>query len=241
MPAATSTLATPTPTQAPTDLPLTGEQRGPTGPTEVASVVRVVDGDTIVVSIGGRDERLRYIGVDTPETVDPNSPVGWMGPEATAANRELVERREVVLEKDVSEVDRFDRLLRYVWLREPTGWLLVNAELLRRGYAQVVTYPPDVKYVELYLDAQAEARDAGRGLWGAAPPAAPPLAQPSASRAPFVGEQPGACDPSYPTVCIPPSPPDLDCPDITERRFDVLPPDPHRFDGDHDGMGCERD
>jgi micrococcal nuclease len=88
-----------------------------------------------------------------------------------------------------------------------------------------------VKYVDLYLTAQSLARDAGRGLWGDAEQSADPAptALPS-----------GGCDPSYPTVCIPPPPPDLDCGDIPHRRFTVLPPDPHRFDGDGNGIGCER-
>lgn len=200
----------------------------PIGPTERATVVRVVDGDTIVIDRGYGDERLRYIGVDTPETVAPGSPVEWMGPEASTANKRLVEGREVVLERDVSEVDRFGRLLRYVWLEDPsrpTGWTFVNLELVASGFAQVVTYPPDVRFVDLYLAAQQTARDGGLGLWGAAP-------EPTTS----IGD---GCDPAYPTVCIPPPPPDLDCGEISFRRFTVLPPDPHRFDSDHDGIGCE--
>ena len=74
----------------------------PTGPTETATVVRIVDGDTIVVDRGHGTEKVRYIGMDTPETVKPGSPVEWMGPEATAANTAIVAGREVVLERDVS-------------------------------------------------------------------------------------------------------------------------------------------
>jgi micrococcal nuclease len=167
----------PTPTDQPaaTDQPAPTDQRtpaadfAPTGPTQEARVVRVVDGDTIRVELDGEEYRLRYIGMDTPETVRPGTPVEWMGPEATEANRRLVEGRSVVLEKDVSETDRFGRLLRHVWVREGDGWLLVGLELLRQGYAQVTTYPPDVKYVELFLEAQREAREAGRGLWGDPP------------------------------------------------------------------------
>jgi micrococcal nuclease len=147
--------------------PTTGQ--APTGPTREALVVRVVDGDTIVVRLGGEDRRLRYIGMDAPETVRPDHPVEWMGPEASEANRRLVEGRSVVLEKDVSETDRFGRLLRHVWLRDGDEWLLVNLELVRLGYAQVTTFPPDVKYVELLLDAEREARDAERGLWADGP------------------------------------------------------------------------
>jgi micrococcal nuclease len=141
----------------------------PGGPTETALVVRIVDGDTIVVRLGGQDRRLRYIGMNTPETVKPNSPVEWLGHEASEANRALVEGRTVVLEKDVSETDRFGRLLRYVWLVDGDRWTLVDLELVARGFAQVETDPPDVKYAERFRAAQRIARDTGIGLWGPSP------------------------------------------------------------------------
>jgi micrococcal nuclease len=111
--------------------------------------------------------------MDTPETVKPNSPVEWLGPEASDANRALVERRTVVLEKDVSETDRFGRLLRYVWLVDGERWTMVDLELVARGFAQVETYPPDVKYAERFVAAQRIARDAGIGLWNPSPSSAP--------------------------------------------------------------------
>ena len=140
----------------------------PTGVTEEARVVRVIDGDTIVVDRGQGDERLRYIGMDTPETVKPGTTVEWMGRESAEANRVLVEGTTVVLEKDVSETDRFDRLLRHVWLNN-AGWRLVGLELIRAGYARVSTFPPDVKYVDIYLAVQIDAREHDRGLWGTGP------------------------------------------------------------------------
>ena len=105
---------------------------GPNGPTESATVVRVVDGDTIVVDRGRGEEKLRYIGIDTPETVKPGSPVEWMGPEASAANKALVAGRHVTMEKDVSETDQYGRLLRYVWL---DGTTMVNAVLAEQKWA----------------------------------------------------------------------------------------------------------
>ncbi len=141
----------------------------PSGPTETAPVVRVVDGDTIVVRLDGQDRRLRYIGMNTPETVKPNSPVEWLGREASEANRALVEGRTVVLEKDVSETDRYGRLLRYVWLVDGDRWTLVDLELVARGFAQVETDPPDVRYADRFVAAQRIARDAGIGLWGPSP------------------------------------------------------------------------
>ncbi len=231
-PTATARAASPSPTgptaPSPSKEPALG--LAPTGPTETALVLRVIDGDTIEVDRGRGPEKVRYIGVDTPETVNPGSPVEWMGPEASAANRALVDGREVVLERDVSETDRYGRLLRYVWLHEGAAWTLVNLALVSTGYAAVVTYPPDVKYVDLYLAAQREAREAGRGLWGE-----PPASAPAATSA--AGD--GSCDPAYPEVCIAPPPPDLDCGDVPFRRFRVLALDPHRFDRDHDGIGCE--
>jgi len=228
---------TTTPTTAATPAPL---GVAPLGPTERATVLRVVDGDTIEIDRGRGPEKVRYIGIDTPETVDPSRPVEWMGREASAANAALVEGRTVVLERDVSETDRYGRLLRYVWIEDPSvpgGWLFVNLALVAAGFAQVATYPPDVRYAELFLAAQAEARAAERGLWGPRPTPTPTLA-PTPKPTPTALAT-GDCDPAYPTVCIPPPPPDLDCGDIPYRRFEVLPPDPHRFDGDHDGIGCE--
>ena len=130
---------------------------------EEASVVNVVDGDTIDVLIGGRELRVRYIGVDTPETVDPRRPVGCFGREASERNRRLVEGRSVGLERDVSETDQYGRLLRYVWV----DGQMVNAALVEEGYATAATYPPDVRYAELFAALEVQAREAGRGLWGA--------------------------------------------------------------------------
>jgi endonuclease YncB( thermonuclease family) len=212
----------------------------PTPPANLlaATVIEVIDGDTIRVSLDGQVASVRLIGVDTPETVDPNSPVMCYGPEATAFTRDQIARagNRVLLEKDISETDRYGRLLRYVWLDHPDGRRMLNYELVAQGYAQVVTYPPDVKYADLFLQAQREARDQGRGLWGACEEFGVPIETPT----PEPTEPPGGdCHPSYPTVCIPSPPPDLDCPDIPYRRFTVRPPDPHRFDGDGDGIGCE--
>lgn len=150
-------------TWTPTPLPASAARPTATPVRAPARVVRVVDGDTIVVAIDGEEYRVRYIGIDTPETVHPDKPVEWMGPEASAANKALVEGKTVYLEKDISETDQYDRLLRYVFLEDGT---FVNAELVRLGYAQVSTYPPDVRYVDLYLEMQRAAQAAGRGLWG---------------------------------------------------------------------------
>ena len=126
-------------------------------------VVRVVDGDTIqVCCIGWKREKVRYIGVDTPETHHPMRGVEPFGKEAAEANRKLVDGKTVRLEFDVQEQDRYGRLLAYVYLEEGT---FVNAWLVENGYAVVMTIPPNVKHQELFLKLQRKAREARRGLW----------------------------------------------------------------------------
>lgn len=125
-------------------------------------VTRVIDGDTIEIEGG---ERVRYLGIDTPETVDPNRPVQCFGKEASAKNKELVEGEYVRLERDITDRDKYGRLLRYVYVDDK----LVNLELVREGFAFIFTLPPDVKYQDQILAAQQEAREAKRGLWGDCP------------------------------------------------------------------------
>ncbi len=128
-----------------------------------AQVVRVIDGDTIqVCCIFGDREKVRYIGVDTPETHHPMKGIEPFGKEASEANRKLVDGKTVRLEFDVQQVDRYKRLLAYVYLEDDT---FVNAWLVEHGYAQVMTVPPNVKHQALFLKLQREAREASRGLW----------------------------------------------------------------------------
>jgi micrococcal nuclease len=146
---------------------------GPIGPVTRALVSRVIDGDTIEVMINGRRDRVRYIGIDAPESVKPNTPVQPFALAAAAANRRLVAGRTVLLERDVSERDRFDRLLRYVWLESGGTRTMVNLVLVEDGFAHAVTFPPDVRYVDLLRAAERSARMAGRGLWAEASGAGP--------------------------------------------------------------------
>ena len=124
-----------------------------------AFVERAVDGDTVVLSGG---ERVRYTGVDTPELHHPTKPVQWYAREAKEFNRHLVEMKKVRLEFDVVRRDKYGRLLAYVYLPDGT---FVNAELVHQGYARILTIPPNVKYADLFLKYEREAREAGRGLW----------------------------------------------------------------------------
>lgn len=131
---------------------------------EKVLVSKVVDGDTIEL-VDGRT--VRFIGIDTPETVDPRRPVGCFGKEASNEAKKLLSGKEVVLQKDVSDTDRYRRLLRYVFLPlENSQVLFVNDYLVREGFAKVLTYPPDVKYNEQLREAEKEAREGKRGLWG---------------------------------------------------------------------------
>lgn len=129
---------------------------------EMALVTRVVDGDTIQVD---KKVTVRLIGINTPETVDPRRPTQCFGKEASQKTKELLLNKQVRLEKDISEVDRYGRLLRYVYIDDE----MVNETLVREGYAQAVSYPPDVKYLDLLRVAEKEARENNRGLWGVCP------------------------------------------------------------------------
>ena len=201
-------------------------------------VARVIDGDTIELT---SRVRVRLVQIDTPE-------VGSGECFSRAAARELrallPNGAPVTLEADprLDRVDRYRRLLRYV-IRDGRN---LNLELVRRGAATVWFYDGDRgRYATQLLAAATAARQARRGLWGACPRAVwnpfaaastGPGSLPRAAPRPVAG---GRCDPSYPTVCIPPPPPDLDCRDVPYRNFRVLPPDPHHFDGGGDGLGCE--
>ena len=141
----------------------TGEGAAELPPCDWAEVMAIVDGDTIRVAAGDGSERVRYTGIDAPEMARDGEPAEPFADAATERNAELLEDGRVCLERDVSDRDRFDRLLRYIWLEDGT---LVNETLLREGLAHVVTFPPDVRYHESRFEpAEAEARAAGRGIW----------------------------------------------------------------------------
>ena len=132
---------------------------------EIGTVVRTVDGDTIYVRLAGGVEKVRYIGIDTPEVHHPTRGEEPGGRAATEVNRRLLGREPVRLETDVQLRDRYGRLLAYVWVRRPEGEVMVNAELVRLGYAAVMTVPPNVRHAELFRKLAAEAREQHRGLW----------------------------------------------------------------------------
>lgn len=133
-----------------------------TDPGSLYEVTHVVDGDTIEISTG---QKVRYIGIDTPELHKPETPVQCYAIEARNKNRDLVEGKKVKLIKDVSEVDKYGRLLRYVYAQDKNGEIFVNDYLVKEGYANASAYPPDVQYNDQFKDSERQAREANKGLW----------------------------------------------------------------------------
>jgi micrococcal nuclease len=140
-----------------------GASSGESAADDDGRVTRVVDGDTIHVRVDGEDETVRYIGVDTPETVKPNTPVQCFGKKASAYNHRLVDGELVRLRFDVERRDRYGRLLAYVYRRK--DGLFVNDALVRNGYATTLTIPPNVAHAGDFRALERRAREAQRGLW----------------------------------------------------------------------------
>jgi len=126
-------------------------------------VKRVIDGDTIELENGSK---VRLIGVNTPETTHPSKGVEYYGKEASNFTRRMVEGKQIQIMFDIQRVDRYGRLLAYVFLDDST---FLNAELLKQGYAKISTYPPNIKYVEKFKQLEQEARENARGLWAIIP------------------------------------------------------------------------
>lgn len=257
-PAQERTPEAPTPTQEPTQQPPTATPAPTSDPLaypvmpvglQEAQVVEIIDGDTVDVRIDGKVERLRLIGLDTPETKDPRKPVQCFGKEASGQAAKILSGQTVLLEEDASQDtwDKYDRLLRYVWL--PDG-KLYNLEMIIGGFAHEYTYETPYKYQAVFKKEEAAARERGWGFWAATScngnteqAAEAPAPKPAAPKPAAPAQQPAAggnCHPSYPDVCIPPAPPDLNCKDVPYKRFRVVGADPHKFDGNRDGIGCEK-
>jgi micrococcal nuclease len=190
------------------------------------SITDVVDGDTLAVRLeNGRRERVRLIGIDTPEHGD------CLSARATGQARRLAVGERVVLRGDATQDtrDRYGRLLAYAWVRGRD----LGFQMVASGLARVYVYDRPFQRLPAYRRAEQIGRTRPQNVWrGCAAPVAPP---------PRVGSPPAGpgCDASYPTVCIPPPPPDLDCAEVAHAAFAVRGADPHRFDGDGDGVGCE--
>lgn len=187
-----------------------------------ATVTFVVDGDTVEINTG---ERVRLIGIDASERGEPYYV------ESRNKLSELVLNKQVRMEKDVSNTDRYSRLLRYLYI----GDTFVNLEMVRQGYATAYTYPLDVKYSEQFLSAEQEARSRKVGLWT---PALPISSQPS--------PQPSPQAVPSPSFTVPPcSQTDCNCADFSTHAYaqwfyeNYDPSNRHRLDGDRDGIACE--
>ncbi|MGH2574042.1 MAG: thermonuclease family protein [Actinomycetota bacterium] len=193
----------------------------------------MVDGDTINVLRTGEVVTLRLIGVDTPETVHPTKPVECYGKTASRFTKRRLEGASVELEYDVQRLDRYGRTLAYVWI----GDELFNETLLARGFAQLQTIPPDVKYVDRFRAAQRGARKDGLGLWGKCQ---------DEEKDEDGGGGGGNCHSSYVGECLDPDASDYDCaggsgdgPEYVYHQVRVVGPDEFRLDADNDGFGCD--
>lgn len=241
--AAVATAAAPT-TAAPTQQPVVAPAR------IQAKVTEVVDGDTFKVTINGKEETVRMLLIDTPETKHPDKPVQPFGPEASKFTKDLLTGKTVELEKDISERDKYGRLLAYVYVNGQS----VQEKLLEKGLARVAVYPPDVKNVDKYREIQSKAQKAGVGIWSIEN-----YAQEDGYHAEVVKKEE-----SKPTKTVPkPQPeqatskpklrydpfgPDRDCGDFSSQAeaqafFEAAggpSSDPHRLDRDKDGLACEQ-
>lgn len=225
---------------------------------EPVDLIAVDDGDTIEVWLDNRHERVRLVGIDTHEVGGGYQQEECYGPEASRFLKALLNvGGDIWIEQDVEDRDQYNRLLRWVWADFGTGQVyLLNEALVRAGFAERYRNTPNDLYLEELLDAETFAQDYQLGLWAAcdmpyrassntaqvaaarSTQAPAPLAPTNFPAAPPADNRPG-CDPAYPDVCVPPFPPDLSCADIPHDHIRVLPPDPHHFDGNGDGIGCE--
>ena len=199
---------------------------------EKAKVINVVDGDTIKLEDG---RVVRYIGIDAPETVHPQKPVQCFGKEASRFNEELVEGKEVWLEKDISETDKYGRILRYVYVLGNDNLIMVNKILVEKGYAHASSYPPDIKYQEEFRKLEEEARQNKVGLWAnnaclTSVPTQAPVQSFNPTTAPIQGSW--TCDCSK--TCSEMS-------SCAEAQYQLNVCGCTRRDADHDGIACDAD
>lgn len=221
------------------------EQKNPITPPQPATVyevVRVIDGDTIEIKSDDGIQRVRMIGIDTPEKNHPSKPVECFAKEASDHLSQLISDKSVSVEADSSQdtKDKYDRYLYYIFLNEQN----INQQMISDGYAYEYTYNTPYKYQNDFKKSQITASEGGKGLWSPstcngerAAPSSPPTsnAAPTAPRA--ISAQPSDCDPNY-TPCVPNVSYDLDCGDIS-FSVRVIGNDHHRFDRGGDGYGCE--
>jgi len=199
-----------------------------------ASVVEVIDGDTIKVKIKGKIETVRFLLVDTPETKHPQKGVQPFGSQAYQFTKSLLSGKTVQLEKDVQERDKYGRLLMYVYVDGKS----FQKELLKRGLARVAVYPPNIKYVDEYRKIEREARKMGVRIWSI---------DGYVQEDGFISREKDSKQSSQfkSSLRYDPNGPDRDCSDFATQAeaqaFFIAagPGDPHRLDRDGDGIACE--
>lgn len=228
----------------PETVPVERERREPeprTSPVRRYAVLDVVDGDTVKVAYRGSEVSVRVIGIDTPETVHPSEPVECGGPQASATATRLLSGKQVRVVFDPSQgrVDAYGRMLAYL---EAPGVGDFGLAMIRRGRAAEYTYDTSYARQARYQAAEGAAQADGHGVWADCGGVDTPLRsdakaapQPLAQREGGTGG--GGCDPGY-DPCVPPSTTDLDCGDV-DGPIRVLGDDPHGFDADGDGIGCD--
>ena len=214
------------------------------------TVTKVVDGDTIKFQSRGFENTMRLIGIDTPETKRPGYPVQCGGPAASAETTRLLPVGTAIrVESDPTQDarDKYGRFLGYVYVGSGGGARgSVNYRLVRTGFAKTYVYGQiPFRYAGAFLGAEIRAKKGRLGVWG--PPCNGDTTKPQygvgssagGGAGPGAGSASGRCDANYAGACIPSPPPDLDCADVSARRFRVVGTDVHRFDSDGDGVACE--
>ncbi len=198
-------------------------------------VTDVVDGDTVKVAMAG-ETSIRIIGIDTPETVHPSEPIECGGPEASAAATKLLTGRRVQVVYDASQgrLDAYDRTLAYLTI---PGIGDFGLAMLKRGLAAEYTYDSAYRHQSQYIRAESRAQSKGIGVWGKCGGVDTPQAIPKPPPSGPPGNSSSNCDPGY-SPCVPAFPPDLDCADI-DGPVSIAGNDPHGFDADGDGTGCD--
>lgn len=218
------------------------ESSTPSTSIDTYDVVKVTDGDTIDVLINGKIERLRLIGIDTPETVDPRKPVQCFGVEASNKAKTVLTGKKVSLESDSTqgERDKYGRLLRYVFLEDGTNF---NLMMIREGYANEYTYRVPYKYQSTFKQAQKDAEAKNKGLWDSGVCEEKPTPTPITTKSKQT-QTSSQCHPNY-SGCLNPNASDYDCsggkgdgPYYT-GAVRVIGTDVFRLDRDGDGWACE--
>lgn len=219
----------PSPTSTPDQTALDANCIPPNSERQAAQLNKVVSGDTIDVLIDGNLYTVRYIGIGALGSSD------YIANSSRQENYALVINKDLTLVKGATDKNSAGQLLRYVL----ADGEFVNLDLAKNGYASAVSSPPDTSCDAAFKAAEEDARSNLSGIWAFNLSAEPAAQDAAPSESAKVTAKPASCDPSYPDVCIPPPPPDLDCIHVPYKNFKVIPPDTHGLDEDGNGIGCD--